>query len=160
MDSLIKINHVVYFVCLLVSHAFFLLKFLLGGPRLLQAIAEDNIIPHLGFFAKKWRSEPFRGLLATFVIAEMGILIAFLDYVAPIVTMFFLMCYGFINFAVTLQSLLDTPHWRPSFKFYHWSLTLFGTALCLVSMFVCNWMYALAAITMAFLLYQYIEYKG
>lgn len=137
-----------------------LLLYSLGGPRLLQAIAEDNIIPHLGMFAKKWRGEPVRGLIVTYMIAEIGILIAFLDYVAPIVTMFFLMCYGFINFAVTLQSLLDTPHWRPSFKFYHWTLTMFGTALCLVTMFICSWIYALVAITIAFLLYKYIEYKG
>ncbi|CAL1532294.1 unnamed protein product, partial [Lymnaea stagnalis] len=66
------------------------LQALAGGPRLLQAIADDNIIPHLGFFAKKWRGEPVRCLCVTFCIAEMGIIIAFLDYVAPIVTMFFL----------------------------------------------------------------------
>lgn len=136
------------------------LQALAGGPRLLQAIAEDNIIPNLRYFSKKWRGEPVRCLCFTFAIAELGILIAFLDYVAPIVTMFFLMCYGFINFAVTLQSLLDTPHWRPSFKYYHWSLTLFGTALCLTVMFICNWVYAIVAIILATCLYQYIGYKG
>ncbi|KAK3746904.1 hypothetical protein RRG08_030315 [Elysia crispata] len=136
------------------------LQALAGGPRLLQAIAEDNIIPNLGFFAQKWRGEPVRCLCFTFAIAELGILIAFLDYVAPIVTMFFLMCYGFINFAVTLQSLLDTPHWRPSFKYYHWSLTLFGTALCVTVMFICNWVYALFSIFLATCLHQYIGYKG
>ncbi|RUS75820.1 hypothetical protein EGW08_016412, partial [Elysia chlorotica] len=136
------------------------LQALAGGPRLLQAIAEDNIIPNLHFFAHKWRGEPVRCLCFTFAIAELGILIAFLDYVAPIVTMFFLMCYGFINFAVTLQSLLDTPHWRPSFKYYHWSLTLFGTALCVTVMFICNWIYALVAIFLAACLHQYIGYKG
>ncbi|GFR73160.1 solute carrier family 12 member [Elysia marginata] len=136
------------------------LQALAGGPRLLQAIAEDNIIPNLQFFSQKWRGEPVRCLFFTFAIAELGILIAFLDYVAPIVTMFFLMCYGFINFAVTLQSLLDTPHWRPSFKYYHWSLTLFGTALCVTVMFICNWTYALLAIFLATCLHQYIGYKG
>uniref|UniRef100_A0A2C9K2U8 Amino acid permease/ SLC12A domain-containing protein n=1 Tax=Biomphalaria glabrata TaxID=6526 RepID=A0A2C9K2U8_BIOGL len=136
------------------------LQALAGGPRLLQAIADDNIIPHLSFFAQKWRGEPVRCLIVTFFIAEMGILIAFLDYVAPIVTMFFLMCYGFINFAVTLQSLLDTPHWRPSFRYYHWSLTLFGTCLCLATMFICSWKYAIVALVIAALMYQYMEYKG
>ncbi|XP_059164423.1 solute carrier family 12 member 5-like [Physella acuta] len=133
---------------------------LAGGPRLLQAIAEDNIIPGLAFFSKKWHGEPVRCLVVTFIIAEIGLLIAFLDYVAPIVTMFFLMCYGFINFAVTLQSLLDTPHWRPSFKYYHWSLTLLGTCLCLVTMFICSWQYAIVAIFLAYLMYNYLEYKG
>ena len=34
--------------------------------------------------------------------------------------MFFLMCYGFVNLACALQSLLKTPMWRPQFKYYHW----------------------------------------
>lgn len=38
-------------------------------------------------------------------------LIASLDYVAPIITMFFLMCYAFVNLACTLQSLLKSPSW-------------------------------------------------
>lgn len=33
---------------------------------------------------------------------------------------FFLMCYGFVNLACVLQSLLRTPNWRPRFKYYHW----------------------------------------
>ena len=33
---------------------------------------------------------------------------------------FFLMCYGFVNMACALQTLLRTPSWRPRFKFYHW----------------------------------------
>ena len=65
-----------------------------GGPRLLQALAEDELIPELKFFIKMVRGEPIRGLMLTFIIAEIGILISNLDIVAPIVTMFFLMCYG------------------------------------------------------------------
>lgn len=34
--------------------------------------------------------------------------------------MFFLMCYGFVNLACAVQTLLRTPNWRPRFKFYHW----------------------------------------
>lgn len=30
------------------------------------------------------------------------------------------MCYGFVNLACVLQSLLRTPNWRPRFKYYHW----------------------------------------
>lgn len=50
----------------------------------------------------------------------MGILIGNLDYIAPILSMFFLMCYGFVNLACALQTLLRTPNWRPRFKYYHW----------------------------------------
>ena len=37
-----------------------------------------------------------------------------------VLSMFFLMCYGFVNLACALQSLLKTPMWRPQFKYYHW----------------------------------------
>ena len=50
----------------------------------------------------------------------MGILIGNLDEITPIITMFFLMCYGFVNLACALQTLLRTPNWRPRFKYYHW----------------------------------------
>lgn len=34
------------------------------------------------------------------------------------------MCYGFVNLACVLQSLLRTPNWRPRFKYYHWLVEL------------------------------------
>lgn len=57
-----------------------------GAPRLLQAIARDNIIPFLDIFKVTTKSgEPLRALLLTTVIAEIGIIIASLDYVAPVI---------------------------------------------------------------------------
>ncbi|ESO89777.1 hypothetical protein LOTGIDRAFT_124507 [Lottia gigantea] len=137
------------------------LQSLTGAPRLLQAIAKDNVIPFLNIFgATTKKGEPFRALLLTAVISEIGILIASLDYVAPIITMFFLMCYGFVNMACALQTLLRTPNWRPRFRFYHWTLSLIGLSLCITLMFISSWYYALAAIALAFCIYKYIEYKG
>ena len=73
---------------------------------------------------------------------------------------FFLMCYGFVNLACVLQSLLKTPNWRPRWKFYHWSFSLFGVALCLIIMFISSWYYAIGAILIALGIYKYIEFKG
>ncbi|KAK7115113.1 hypothetical protein V1264_001047 [Littorina saxatilis] len=90
------------------------LQALMAAPRLLQAIAKDNVFPILQRFSYMTnQGEPVPAIALSFCIAEIGILIANLDYVAPIVTMFFLICYGFVNFACALQSLLRTPHWRP-----------------------------------------------
>ncbi|XP_065827831.1 solute carrier family 12 member 6-like [Oscarella lobularis] len=137
------------------------LQSLTGAPRLLQAIARDNLIPILGVFAKgNARGEPTTALFLTAFIAEVGVLIASLDLVAPIITMFFLMCYGFVNLACTLQSLLKTPNWRPRFRYYHWVLSLTGVCLCVVLMFISSWYYALAAIALAIIVYKYIEYRG
>lgn len=60
---------------------------ILGAPRLLYAIANDEIVPFLRIFGRTRRGEPFYALLLTVGIAEAGVLIGNLDYVTPIITM-------------------------------------------------------------------------
>ncbi|XP_078687831.1 solute carrier family 12 member 4-like isoform X6 [Branchiostoma floridae x Branchiostoma belcheri] len=137
------------------------LQSLTGAPRLLQAIAKDNVIPLLGIFSRQSsRGEPTFAFFLTLFISEVGILIASLDAVAPIITMFFLMCYLFVNVASALQTLLKSPNWRPRFKFYHWTLSILGAGLCVALMFISSWYYALAAMVLAGGIYKYIEYRG
>ncbi|XP_032966227.1 solute carrier family 12 member 7 isoform X3 [Rhinolophus ferrumequinum] len=137
------------------------LQSLTGAPRLLQAIARDGIVPFLQVFGHgKANGEPTWALLLTALICEIGILIASLDSVAPILSMFFLMCYMFVNLACAVQTLLRTPNWRPRFKYYHWTLSFLGMSLCLALMFVCSWYYALCAMLIASCIYKYIEYRG
>uniref|UniRef100_A0A4W4HHN0 Solute carrier family 12 member 7a n=1 Tax=Electrophorus electricus TaxID=8005 RepID=A0A4W4HHN0_ELEEL len=158
------------------------LQSLTGAPRLLQAIARDGIVPFLEvsltlqhvicidlqwlinllsvFGHGKANGEPTWALLLTAGICETGILIASLDDVAPILSMFFLMCYLFVNLACALQTLLRTPNWRPRFKYYHWALSFLGMSLCLALMFISSWNYALVAMVIATCIYKYIEYRG
>lgn len=137
------------------------LQSLTGAPRLLQAIARDGIIPFLQVFGHgKANGEPTWALLLTAFICETGILIASLDSVAPILSMFFLMCYMFVNLACAVQTLLRTPNWRPRFRYYHWTLSFLGMSLCLALMFICSWYYALFAMLIAGCIYKYIEYRG
>ncbi|XP_026556804.1 solute carrier family 12 member 7 isoform X1 [Pseudonaja textilis] len=137
------------------------LQSLTGAPRLLQAIARDGIVPFLQVFGHgKANGEPTWALLLTAFICEIGILIASLDSVAPILSMFFLMCYLFVNLACAVQTLLRTPNWRPRFKYYHWTLSFLGMSLCLALMFICSWYYALVAMLIAGCIYKYIEYRG
>uniref|UniRef100_A0A8C5GP90 Solute carrier family 12 member 5-like n=1 Tax=Gouania willdenowi TaxID=441366 RepID=A0A8C5GP90_GOUWI len=137
------------------------LQSLTGAPRLMQAIAKDGIVPALRIFGHgKANGEPTWSLLLTACICESGILIASLDAVAPILSMFFLMCYMFVNLACALQTLLRTPNWRPRFKFYHWALSFLGMSLCLTLMFLCSWYYAIVAMVIAGSIYKYIEFAG
>ncbi|KAM9791925.1 solute carrier family 12 member 7-like isoform X2 [Syngnathus typhle] len=137
------------------------LQSLTGAPRLLQAIARDGIVPFLQIFGHgKANGEPTWALLLTVGICEIGILIASLDAVAPILSTFFLMCYLFVNLACAVQTLLRTPNWRPRFKFYHWTLSFLGMSLCLSLMFISSWYYALVAMVIAGCIYKYIEYRG
>ncbi|KAL8176455.1 UNVERIFIED_CONTAM: hypothetical protein K2H54_034777, partial [Gekko kuhli] len=137
------------------------LQSLTGAPRLLQAIAKDNIIPFLRVFGySKANGEPTWALLLTAGIAELGILIASLDMVAPILSMFFLMCYLFVNLACALQTLLRSPNWRPRFRYYHWALSFMGMSICVALMFISSWYYAIIAMVIAGMIYKYIEFQG
>ncbi|XP_054278489.1 solute carrier family 12 member 4 isoform X2 [Macrosteles quadrilineatus] len=137
------------------------LQSLTGAPRLLQAIAKDGTIPVIAPLAvSSSRGEPTRALILTVMICQCGILLGNVDFLAPLLSMFFLMCYGFVNLACAVQTILRTPNWRPRFKYYHWSLSLTGLSLCIAVMFMTSWYYALTAMGMAGIIYKYIEYRG
>ena len=76
-------------------------------------------------------------------------MIANLDLVAPILTIFFLMCYLFVNVSTTICSLMQAPSWRPSFKYYHWSTSLLGACCCLLLIFLTSVLYAIVAFLIA-----------
>jgi hypothetical protein len=60
------------------------------------------------------------------LISAIFIVIAKIEMITPFITIFFLMCYLFVNVSTTLSTLIGAPSWRPSFKYYHWSLSLLG----------------------------------
>ncbi|MGF1511960.1 MAG: amino acid permease [Myxococcota bacterium] len=103
---------------------------LLGAPRTLQALAFDGIVPEaLG----RGRDEPRVAMLVTLLIAEAGILLAELDVVGAIITMFFLTCYGFLCLTCGLERWAS-PDFRPQFKVPVW-VSLFGALACFLVMF-------------------------
>ncbi|VDM95879.1 unnamed protein product [Thelazia callipaeda] len=134
---------------------------LTGAPRLLQAIASDNVVPFLSRFKQMdSRGEPILAILLTLFICECGILIAVIENITALITQFFLMCYLGVNTACALQSILRAPGWRPSFRYFHWSLSLLGSFLCVAVMFISAWHFALIAIFIGAAVYKYIEYAG
>lgn len=88
---------------------------ILGAPRILQATSIDRITPAIlgkGYGAS---NEPRNALLFTFIIALGGILIGELNVIARVVTIFFIITYGFLNITYALESWAGTD-FRPSFK--------------------------------------------
>lgn len=137
------------------------LQTLTGAPRIIQALAKDNVLKFLNVIGYTGSSgEPRRAVLLTALVAMVGVLIGDIDQLTPLLSMFFLLCYGFVNLACALQSLLKTPNWRPTFKYYHWTLSLLGVGVCLAIMFMASWYFALLAVAIAAIIYKYIEYKG
>jgi len=92
---------------------------ILGGPRILQALAKDKLAPRILSKGFGINNEPRIAILLTFIIALGGILIGDLNTIARVVSMFFIAAYGFINLAFALESWASTD-FRPYFKIPRW----------------------------------------
>ncbi|HJO95677.1 MAG TPA: amino acid permease [Victivallales bacterium] len=121
----------------------------LGAPRILRALSKDKIIPGLLPFSKRSlsSSEPRRALLLTLIISIAVLTWAGLqitdhtgkdplNVIAEIVSMFFLYTYGMINMAAFVESFGGNPSFRPKFKYFHWSIALAGTVICIILSFL------------------------
>ncbi|KAK4491562.1 hypothetical protein RD792_002314 [Penstemon davidsonii] len=136
------------------------LQSLTGAPRLLAAIANDDILPVLNYFRVADGSEPHIATLFTAFLCIGCVVIGNLDLITPTVTMFYLLCYAGVNLSCFLLDLLDAPSWRPRWKFHHWSLSLLGALLCIVIMFLISWAFTVVSLALATLIYYYVSIKG
>ena len=132
------------------------LQSIIGAPRILQAVANDKLIPILNCFAKNVT----RPLLLTGGICLLAVMIGDIDIVTPIITMFFLLCYGYVNIACFLLQMTGSLNWRPKWRCYSWLTALLGVLLCASLMFMISWYSALMAIVLLILLYVYIDKKS
>lgn len=64
---------------------------LVGSSRLVAAIANDHTIPLLRPFAPKPDEEPTKAVYLVWVLASLPCLAGNLDYITPVMTMFFLL---------------------------------------------------------------------
>ncbi|XP_057988184.1 cation-chloride cotransporter 1 [Hevea brasiliensis] len=136
------------------------LQSLTGAPRLLAAIANDDILPVLNYFKVADGYEPHIATLFTAFICIGCVIIGNLDLITPTITMFFLLCYAGVNLSCFLLDLLDAPSWRPRWNFHHWSLSLLGASLCIVIMFLISWSFTVVSLALASLIYYYVSIKG
>ena len=72
-----------------------------------------------------------RALVITWFLVSLPTLSGNLDHITPLTTMCFLLMYSGINFSCFLLSVTGAANFRPSFKFYHWSISALGFIWCL-----------------------------
>ncbi|KAK6644092.1 hypothetical protein RUM43_000358 [Polyplax serrata] len=134
---------------------------LVGAPRVLQALAKDKLYPFIGFFSKGYgaNNDPVRGYVLVFLTSFACILIAQLNAIAPLLSNFFLTAYALINFSVFHASISKSPGWRPAFRYYNAWVSLLGTLLCIVVMFLISWWTALITFVVVITLYLYVSYR-
>ncbi|XP_076252109.1 sodium chloride cotransporter 69 isoform X2 [Rhynchophorus ferrugineus] len=134
---------------------------LVSAPKVFQALCKDNLYPKIEWFGKGFgpNNEPVRGYVLTFVIAIGFILIGELNLIAPLISNFFLAAYTLINFSTFHASLAKPVGWRPTFKYYNMWLSLFGSIICVLVMFLISWWTALVTFTAVLALYLIVSYR-
>jgi amino acid transporter len=131
----------------------------LGAPRILQSLSGDRIFPFLLPFAKGsgTAQNPRRAVLLSAGIAFATIGLGKLNIIAPVVSMFFLISYGLLNYATYFEARADSPSFRPRFRWYDKRLSLAGALACLVVMLAINITAGLMAMAILFGIYHYLK---
>lgn len=105
---------------------------ILGAPRILQATAIDRITPKIFAKGVGAGNEPRNAIILTFFIALAGILIGELNVIARVVSIFFIITYGFLNLTCAIENWAGSD-FRPSFRIPAW-ISIIGAIACFVVM--------------------------
>ena len=131
----------------------------LGAPRILQSLAADRIFPFLVPFAKGSgpTANPRRGVLLSAGIAYATVAWGQLNLIAPVVSMFFLISYGLLNYATYYEARSQSPSFRPRFRYFHKWLSLAGALACLGVMLAIDISAGIVAVAVLFGVFQYLR---
>ncbi|SHF73411.1 Amino acid transporter [Mariniphaga anaerophila] len=130
------------------------------APRTLQAIGFDDIFPQNNmnsWFArgKKKDNEPVNASLITVIIAFAFVAVGDVDFVAQIISMFFMVTYGAICLVSFLEHFAADPAYRPTFR-SNWQLSLVGALFSFWLMFKMNAPYAAVSLLIMGIIYYII----
>lgn len=134
---------------------------ILVAPRTLQALGADKVFPSETGSAwlarlRKRDEEPVNGALVTLLIASVFVLIGGVDFVAEIISMFFMVTYGAICLISFLEHFSANPAYRPSFT-SRWYFSLLGAVLCIWLMFKMNAQYAISSVLLMVGIYFWVS---
>ena len=135
---------------------------ILVAPRTLQALGGDHSMPW-GEKLNNWLShgigavnEPRNTTLVTGALALFIVILGDVNFVARIISMFFMVTYGALNAISFLENFASRPSYRPSFR-SRWYISLFGAVMCLLMMFQMDPLFALLSILLMVGLYIWIS---
>ena len=127
------------------------------APRTLQMLARDNVlpIPKLNRLMEKGVGDSHEPIYATClsgIIAIVFVALGELDFIAQILTMFFMVTYGALCAVSFLEHFASNPSYRPTFH-SRWYVSLVGTVMCGVLMMQISPFYALLSIVLMAITY-------
>jgi amino acid transporter len=134
------------------------------APRTLQALANDRILPlpTLNSWLAKGEGESNEPTNATGVVFGVSVAIVMMgnvDFVAQVISMFFMVTYGSICLISFLEHFAADPSYRPVFR-SRWYISLFGACACILLMFKMSTPYAILSIVVMAALYLGISYTN
>ncbi len=132
---------------------------ILAAPRTLQAIAYDDVVPRVVGSQLNSETEPRMAVIITTVIALAIVWMGNLNFVAPIISMFFLNTYGMINLTAGIERLTGNPSFRPRIR-VPWPISIIGALGCYGAMFLINAFATVIAIIISFGLFFFLARKA
>ncbi len=132
------------------------LSSLVGAPRILQALAQNNILfANEKLASTDRKGEPKFALYFTTAIVLLSLLLRDLNAIAPLLTMFLLITYAMINVVVLIEQGLGQVSFRPTLK-VHILVPLLGAVGCFFVMFIINSTVGLISIGLVVAMYIYL----
>ncbi len=145
-------------VCATISSA---MGSIIVAPRTLQALATDKIFGESPL--NRWLTlergknlEPVNGVIVTGLLALAFVAMGNVNFVAEIISMFFMVTYGAICLISFLHHFAADPSYRPAFK-SKWYFSLVGAIMCFYLMFSMNAPYAIVALSLMIITYVVIS---
>jgi amino acid transporter len=131
----------------------------LAAPRTLQAIANDGVVPTWLTHQLGSATEPRAAVLLSTAVAVAVVWMGDLNFVAAMITMFFLNTYGMSNLAAGIERLVGNPSFRPTFR-VPWPVSILGALGCYGAMFLIEPTVTVVAIVVSYGLYFYLKRRA
>ena len=127
------------------------------APRTLQALARDRVLPvaRLNSLLAAGRGragEPVNATWVSVALAAVFVALGDIDFIAQILSMFFMVTYGALCSVSFLEYFAGNPSYRPTFR-SRWYISLVGAVMCGLMMIQMNAAYALLAVGIMLVIY-------
>jgi amino acid transporter len=130
----------------------------LAGPRVLQALANDGLVP--AFLGKVNKTD--QPVIATWfagAIALGAVAMGDLNTVAKLVTILFLTLYMIENLVATIENIVKDPSYRPTLKI-HWAISLLGVIGIIIVMLLISPTMSIIALALEACVWLYLRRKN
>jgi solute carrier family 12 sodium/potassium/chloride transporter 2 len=131
------------------------------APRTLQALGYDNVFPGAGLNSwlsrgKEKDNEPTNAGLISIIIGFVFVAFGDINFVAQIISMFFMVTYGVICLISLLEHFAADPSYRPTFR-SRWYISLLGAVTSFWLMFKMNSPYAILSLIVMGAIYAMVS---